>query len=174
MPDHHQPHSPRPLSGHSDRPELLIVLYQDERLVAIDKPAGVLTHRSRIADDRGASAMERIRDQLGTWVYPIHRLDRATSGVLLFALDSETARAAQRDPAAEAVELVVETEHLRAAEQRDRREEPGVLGTAREPLVAEDGTIAEPHDLLVAHADHGDVHPRACWHQSVGTCGRHP
>ena len=73
----------------------LDILYQDEHLVAIDKPAGVLTHRSRIAADRGASAMERIRDQLGAWVYPIHRLDRATSGVLLFALNPSVARAAQ-------------------------------------------------------------------------------
>ena len=70
----------------------LKIIYQDEYLVAIHKPAGVMTHRSRIAEDDEPSAMELIRDQLGCWVYPIHRLDRATSGLLLFGLSSESAR----------------------------------------------------------------------------------
>lgn len=70
----------------------LPIIYRDEWFVAIHKPSGVLTHRSSIARDAGPSAMERLRDQIGQWVYPIHRLDRPTSGVLLFALNSDTAR----------------------------------------------------------------------------------
>ena len=70
----------------------LNIIYQDDAIVAIHKPAGVMTHRSRIAEDDEPSAMELLRDQLGCWVYPIHRLDRATSGLLLFGLDQDSAR----------------------------------------------------------------------------------
>jgi tRNA pseudouridine65 synthase len=69
------------------------ILYQDDVLIAVHKPAGLLVHRSLI--DKGATefALQLVRDQLGHWVYPVHRLDRPTSGVLLFARDPETARA---------------------------------------------------------------------------------
>lgn len=70
----------------------LPIIYQDEYLVAIDKPSGLLVHRSRLASDAKQFAMQMLRDQLGQHVFPVHRLDRPTSGVLLFALDSETAR----------------------------------------------------------------------------------
>jgi len=69
----------------------LTILYQDQHYVAIDKPAGMLVHRTRIAE-AGEYAMQRLRDQLGRRVYIVHRLDRPTSGVLLFALSSEAAR----------------------------------------------------------------------------------
>lgn len=68
----------------------LTILYADEHLVAIHKPAGLLVHRGWGNDEQ--PAVQRLRDQLGRFVYPIHRLDRATSGVLLFALSSEVAR----------------------------------------------------------------------------------
>lgn len=70
----------------------LPVLYRDPWLVAVDKPAGLAVHRSEQVHDR-APALQRLRNQLGCWVYPVHRLDRGTSGVLLFALDPDTARA---------------------------------------------------------------------------------
>ena len=70
----------------------LSILYQDDWLVAIDKPAGLLVHPSRIASQETRSAMMLLRDQLARWVYPLHRLDRPTSGVLLFALSPEVAR----------------------------------------------------------------------------------
>jgi tRNA pseudouridine65 synthase len=73
-------------------PASLSVLYQDAHYVLIDKPAGLLMHRSPISRDR-AFVLQTLRDQLGRWVYPVHRLDRATSGVLAFGL---TAHAAQR------------------------------------------------------------------------------
>lgn len=70
----------------------LEVLFQDEHLVAVNKPSGLLVHRSDIDRHETRYAMQVLRDQLEQWVYPIHRLDKATSGVLLFALDQETAR----------------------------------------------------------------------------------
>jgi len=70
----------------------LPVLYRDARLVAIDKPAGLLVHRSLIDKRETRFAVQLLRDQLGKAVFPLHRLDKPTSGVLLFALDPETAR----------------------------------------------------------------------------------
>ncbi|BFM07086.1 tRNA pseudouridine(65) synthase TruC [Halioxenophilus aromaticivorans] len=71
--------------------DVLPILYQDEHLVAINKPSGLLVHKSPIDKHETRFAMQMLRDQLGQWVYPIHRLDRPTSGVLLFALSSDTA-----------------------------------------------------------------------------------
>ncbi|MCX6053103.1 MAG: tRNA pseudouridine(65) synthase TruC [Campylobacterales bacterium] len=70
----------------------LEILYRDNYLVAINKPSGLLVHKSMIDRHEIYFAMMMLRDQLGMWVYPIHRLDKPTSGVLLFALDSESAR----------------------------------------------------------------------------------
>ena len=71
----------------------LEILYKDEHLVAINKPSGLLVHKSMIDRHEIYYAMKMLRDQLGgAWVYPIHRLDKPTSGVLLFALDSHTAK----------------------------------------------------------------------------------
>lgn len=70
----------------------LPILYRDPQLVAIHKPAGLLVHRSSQSTDR-VFALQMLRDQIGQRVYPVHRLDRATSGVLLFGLSSESARA---------------------------------------------------------------------------------
>lgn len=68
------------------------IVYQDEYMVAIHKPAGLLVHRSPIDRHETIFAVQMTRDAVGQNVFPIHRLDRATSGLLLFALDSETAR----------------------------------------------------------------------------------
>lgn len=68
----------------------LKILHSDAHMVAIDKPAGLAVHRGWAKDPD--YAMTRLRDQLGQWVYPVHRLDRGTSGVLLFALSSQDAR----------------------------------------------------------------------------------
>ena len=70
----------------------LPVLYQGDLRVAVHKPAGLLVHRSPISRDR-VFLLQTLRNQLGRHVYPVHRLDRATSGVLLLALDSGTAQA---------------------------------------------------------------------------------
>ncbi len=70
--------------------EPLSILFRDEHLVAIAKPSGVAVHRGWARD--GVPLLQRLRDQLGRFVFPVHRLDRGTSGVLLFALSSEVAR----------------------------------------------------------------------------------
>lgn len=74
----------------------LSIIYQDEFLVAIDKPAGMIVHPGRDPEGPEWVAMKRLRDELGCKVHPVHRLDRPTSGVLLFALDRVTAAAAQQ------------------------------------------------------------------------------
>jgi tRNA pseudouridine65 synthase len=70
----------------------LSIVYQDEYMVAMDKPPGLLVHRSLIDKHETRFAMQMLRDQIGQHVYPVHRLDRPTSGVLLFALSAEVAR----------------------------------------------------------------------------------
>lgn len=68
----------------------LEIIYEDEYLVAINKPHGLLVHQSSIARNADEFAVQLLRDQIGQRVYPTHRLDRKTSGVLLFALDKAT------------------------------------------------------------------------------------
>lgn len=67
------------------------VLYQDKDYIIINKPSGILTHPSEMSR-REISIMPTLRDQLGKWVYPVHRLDPATSGVMIWALSSESAK----------------------------------------------------------------------------------
>ncbi|MFA9485831.1 MULTISPECIES: tRNA pseudouridine(65) synthase TruC [unclassified Moraxella] len=71
---------------------MLEILYQDDELVVVNKPAGMLVHRSWLDKHETVFVMTTLRDMLGQYVYPVHRLDRPTSGVLLFAKSSETAR----------------------------------------------------------------------------------
>jgi len=75
------------------QPVALTILYRDEHLIAIDKPSGLLVHRTVLDWTETRFALQLLRDQIGRRVYPVHRLDRGTSGVLLFALDSDTSRA---------------------------------------------------------------------------------
>jgi tRNA pseudouridine65 synthase len=70
---------------------VITVLHRDLSFVVVDKPAGLLTHRSELAPDRDV-AMTRTRDTLGVKVWPVHRLDRGTSGALCFALSESEAR----------------------------------------------------------------------------------
>ncbi|MBN9417376.1 hypothetical protein ABS71_10180 [bacterium SCN 62-11] len=69
----------------------LPVIFQDEWLVAVHKPAGLVVHASEDAPLRD-TAVRRVRSQTGRKVYPCHRLDRPTSGVLLFAFSGQLAR----------------------------------------------------------------------------------
>ena len=64
---------------------MLEIIYEDAEYVAINKPNGLLVHRTRIAEEKKEFALQLLRDQLGYRLYPLHRLDRGTSGVLLFA-----------------------------------------------------------------------------------------
>lgn len=68
---------------------MLEILYQDEDLIAINKPHDLLVHQSPIARNVEVFAIQLLRDQIGRKVYPAHRLDRKTSGILLFTFEKE-------------------------------------------------------------------------------------
>jgi len=71
----------------------LPILFRDDALVIINKPSGLLVHRSPIDRHETRFAVQLLRDQLGRHVYPVHRLDKSTSGALAFALDKAAATA---------------------------------------------------------------------------------
>jgi len=75
---------------------MLDILFRDDDLIAINKPHGLLVHRSPIAADVEEFALQLLRDQIGLKVNPVHRLDRKTGGVLLFAFNKDTEIAMQQ------------------------------------------------------------------------------
>jgi len=68
-----------------------VILHRDARCVVVDKPSGVATHRGWADDDD--ALLQQVRDAVEMYVYPIHRLDRGASGIVVFALDKDAARA---------------------------------------------------------------------------------
>ncbi len=72
--------------------DLIQILYRDEHLVAVNKPPGLLVHRSPVDRHESHFLLQEVRDQIGARVYPVHRLDKGTSGVVLFALHPEAAQ----------------------------------------------------------------------------------
>ncbi len=66
------------------------ILHRDEAIVVVSKPAGQIVHRGWADDDD--PLLQEVRDTVGCLVYPIHRLDRGASGIVVFALESATAR----------------------------------------------------------------------------------
>jgi tRNA pseudouridine65 synthase len=70
---------------------MLDILYQDDYLAIVSKPAGWLVHRTPLDKGESRFVLQALRDQLGRMVWPVHRLDKGTSGVLVFALSSEVA-----------------------------------------------------------------------------------
>ncbi|MGJ8649425.1 MAG: pseudouridine synthase [Opitutaceae bacterium] len=73
----------------------LSIIYRDENFIAIDKPSGLLVHRTSLDTQATEFALQILRDQIGQNVHPCHRLDRPTSGILLFALNPEALKYAQ-------------------------------------------------------------------------------
>jgi tRNA pseudouridine65 synthase len=74
----------------------LKILYQDDYFVAVNKPAGMLVHRTNIAFEENLLIAERLlKEQIGQKVFPLHRIDRPTSGILVFGLSSEAASVVQ-------------------------------------------------------------------------------
>jgi tRNA pseudouridine65 synthase len=71
---------------------MLDILFRDDHLIAVHKPSGLLVHRTDLDRHETRFAVQLLRDQIGQRVYPVHRLDKGTSGVLLFALDAEIGR----------------------------------------------------------------------------------
>lgn len=71
---------------------MLDILYLDDYLAIVNKPTGWLVHRTPLDKGETRFVLQTLRDQIGQHVWPVHRLDKGTSGVLLFALDADTAR----------------------------------------------------------------------------------
>jgi tRNA pseudouridine65 synthase len=67
----------------------LRILLETDRLIAVEKPSGTLVHQTTLAPRTEPSLQQRLRDQIGAWVQPVHRLDRSASGVMLFSKDTE-------------------------------------------------------------------------------------
>ncbi|WNL48176.1 pseudouridine synthase [Dyella sp. BiH032] len=72
---------------------MLDLLYQDDALIAVNKPAGLAVHRSKLVGNADEFLIDVLREQVGGAVHLAHRLDRATSGVLLVARSPEVAAA---------------------------------------------------------------------------------
>ena len=66
------------------------LIYQDEHIAIVHKPVGLMVHKSPIGRDH-QFLLQMLRDKIGTWVYPIHRIDRPTSGLVCFGLSPECA-----------------------------------------------------------------------------------
>lgn len=114
-------------------PSPLVVLVRSEQWVVVAKPPRLLVHRSKEAR-ADHYALQILRDQLGTQVFPIHRLDRATSGCLLFGLNAEVVPLLQGALSDEAAEKVY------VAQVRGR--------WAREGATVIDRPIKDDHGVL--------------------------
>ena len=68
------------------------IIHQDEALIVVNKPAGLLVHRSPVDRHAHAFLLQTLRDQIGQRLYPVHRLDRPTSGIMVFACNAQAAR----------------------------------------------------------------------------------
>lgn len=119
----------------------LKLLHRDADLVAIDKPAGLLVHRTALDAHEQRFAMQMLRDQIGAQVWPVHRLDKGSSGVLLFALNPDMAR-----------ELCMAFEHnqLRKRYLALVRGWPSVEGGVIEHALARDPERASAGQTLLA------------------------
>lgn len=113
---------------------MLEILFEDDDLIAINKPHGLLVHKSSIATDTSEFALQLLRDQIGKKVYPAHRLDRKTAGVLLFSLNKEMDSAIQTAFS----QNLIKKEYLAVLRGHTEPE-----GTIDYPLKKENGTIQE-------------------------------
>lgn len=125
---------------------MLEVLYKDDVMVAINKPPGLLVHRSSIARDVDIFAIQLLRDQLDQHVYPVHRLDRKTSGVLLFTLDPEKHKLLQQQFEKKTIQKTYYAIVRGFTEQS---------GTIDYPLKRDDGKVQEAvtHYECMAHSE---------------------
>ncbi len=113
---------------------MLDILFRDEHLIAINKPHDLLVHRSPIAADAEEFALQLLRDQIGQKVNPVHRIDRKTGGVLLFAFDKPVEIMMQKQFA----ENLVHKRYLLIVRGHTQDE-----GTIDYPLRKENGTLQE-------------------------------
>lgn len=71
----------------------LTILFEDADYIAVDKPAGLLVHKSNIDKHETQFLLQQLRDQIGCFIYPVHRLDKPTSGVIIFGKNPEAVAA---------------------------------------------------------------------------------
>lgn len=76
--------------------EPLVILFEDAYYVAVNKPEGLLVHKSAIDKHETQFLLQQLRDQIGCYVFPIHRLDKPTSGVIIFGKTPEAAATMQQ------------------------------------------------------------------------------
>jgi tRNA pseudouridine65 synthase len=134
-PDADEPRSPAP-TGQTHPP--LRVLLLDDDFVAVSKPSGLLVHRDDHHPDAPA-ALQTVRDQLGKHLYPFHRLDRATSGILLFGFSRKAAAALQESLAA----ADAHKEYLALMRYPGSNQELGAAWTCDRPLHGDDDKARE-------------------------------
>lgn len=115
---------------------MLEILYQDEWLVAVNKPSGWLVHRSWLDRHETVFVMQTVRDQIGQHVFTAHRLDKPTSGVLLMGLSSEVGRL---------LSLQFEQHQMQKTYHAVARGWLESSGTLDYPLVEELDKIADKH-----------------------------
>jgi len=145
---------------------MLEILYQDEWLVAVNKPSGWLVHRSWLDRHETVFVMQTVRDQIGQHVFTAHRLDKPTSGVLLMGLSSEVGRL---------LSLQFEQHQMQKTYHAVVRGWLESSGTLDYPLVEELDKIADKHATEVRTAQ-----PAVTDYQSLATVdmpvgiGRYP
>ncbi|MBS7350799.1 MAG: pseudouridine synthase [Comamonas sp.] len=140
-------------------PDLHLV-YQDADLAVVYKPAGWLVHRSSLARHETRITLQRLRDQLGQHVWPVHRLDQGTCGLLVFALNAWTCQQLAQDFAAQQVGK----QYLALVR--------GWLAQSLEvthPLRPQDGAPSAP-----AQSAHTSLHPLATLDWPHAFDARHP
>lgn len=145
---------------------MLEILYQDEWLVAVNKPSGWLVHRSWLDRHETVFVMQTVRDQIGQHVFTAHRLDKPTSGVLLMGLSSEVGRL---------LSLQFEQHQMQKTYHAVVRGWLESSGTLDYPLVEELDKIADKHATEARNAQ-----PAVTDYQSLATVempvgiGRYP
>ncbi|GME39626.1 MULTISPECIES: tRNA pseudouridine(65) synthase TruC [unclassified Pantoea] len=145
---------------------MLEILYQDEWLVAVNKPSGWLVHRSWLDRHETVFVMQTVRDQIGQHVFTAHRLDKPTSGVLLMGLSSEVGRL---------ISLQFEQHQMQKTYHAVVRGWLESSGTLDYPLVEELDKIADRHatEARIAQPAVTDYQSLATVEMPVGI-GRYP
>ncbi|WP_422882502.1 tRNA pseudouridine(65) synthase TruC [Pantoea agglomerans] len=145
---------------------MLEILYQDEWLVAVNKPSGWLVHRSWLDRHETVFVMQTVRDQIGQHVFTAHRLDKPTSGVLLMGLSSEVGRL---------LSLQFEQHQMQKTYHAVVRGWLESSGTLDYPLVEELDKIADKHatEARIAQPAVTDYQSLATVEMPVGI-GRYP
>lgn len=143
-----------------DKPPIS-VLHADDELVAVDKPAGLLVHPSALDAREERSALKLLRDQLGAWLWPLHRLDKGTSGVLVFARSPHAAREWG---------LAFEQGHVRKRYLALVRGWPPERGEIDQPLARDPELPSQGQERIPALTRYERL---ACFEWPFGVDGRH-